>query len=716
MMDDIDIPAVKANVSKMINMGAPEADIDAYLSMKGVSVDQLRGQPVTKAEPVRKGILGTLDYATSQIRGDSAEKGIDELPSQMIPGVGEIKTKMSISADPKGQLDIYKKHFPNEASRTDKNGNIIVTNNGKEYYLNRPGLSEQDATDFGTGALVTLPFAGLGGKVAQGLGVLGRMAGTGVGSGVGSVVQDAASRSSGSEQPISIPRAAASAAFGAGFEGLSPAVSALYRNVIPSPKLFDPVAGTLTAQGRITLEKMGVNPSEISDNLARQFAKEAATAASPKAALSHAQALTLPMPIKLTKGQISGRNGDQMFEDLASKGAYGEGAETTMRGVRGRQQDALAGNAQAIQDRLAGGTSSISHPNDAGELVAGKIQGMSAQKRNATSAAYDAAENAVAGVPQSEMQGLVFNVSRAVATFDPQRVPSVFSAIGRLDKLSGSGGSSSVLLREVEGARKALSALRASNDGVERAAAGDAIKALDGQLDDLFTRSMIQGDQAALDAWKNARANNAEFMKNFRAGDVVEKIAKGEVSPERSVDAIFNSAHVFGGKDTASSLAKVKGLLGEDSQEWNALREAAWLRIMKKAESPSGEISGQKLRTAMNNATFQNRDIMGELFTSEEVKLMKQFTDVADKVTGGIKNTSNTTPAIANMVQKMFASSFVGEGAAAKLMAMPVINFAYKAGMGLKAANTLGAKPLQRAVPPGVVGGLGAVAEREYQN
>jgi hypothetical protein len=104
------------------------------------------------------------------------------------------------------------------------------------------------------------------------------------------------------------------------------------------------------------------------------------------------------------------------------------------------------------------------------------------------------------------------------------------------------------------------------------------------------------------------------------------------------------------------------------------------------------------------------------LFTGEEVKLMKQFTDVADKVTGGIKNTSNTTPALANMVQKLFAASFIGEGAAAKLMAMPVINFAYKAGMGIKAANTLGAKPQQRAVAPGLVGGTGAVAQREYQN
>lgn len=40
-----EIERIKRNISKMIDMGAPEADIDAYLSSEGVTVDQLRGAP-----------------------------------------------------------------------------------------------------------------------------------------------------------------------------------------------------------------------------------------------------------------------------------------------------------------------------------------------------------------------------------------------------------------------------------------------------------------------------------------------------------------------------------------------------------------------------------------------------------------------------------------------------------------------------------------------
>jgi hypothetical protein len=38
-----DIPRVKSNIGKMIDQGAPEADIDAYIASEGVSLDQLKG-------------------------------------------------------------------------------------------------------------------------------------------------------------------------------------------------------------------------------------------------------------------------------------------------------------------------------------------------------------------------------------------------------------------------------------------------------------------------------------------------------------------------------------------------------------------------------------------------------------------------------------------------------------------------------------------------
>jgi hypothetical protein len=44
----MDIPRVKSNIQKMLDQGAPEADIDSYLSSEGVSLHDLKAQPEKK--------------------------------------------------------------------------------------------------------------------------------------------------------------------------------------------------------------------------------------------------------------------------------------------------------------------------------------------------------------------------------------------------------------------------------------------------------------------------------------------------------------------------------------------------------------------------------------------------------------------------------------------------------------------------------------------
>ena len=40
-----DVPKIKRNIEKMLAAGAPEADIDAYLSTEGVKAEDLRAAP-----------------------------------------------------------------------------------------------------------------------------------------------------------------------------------------------------------------------------------------------------------------------------------------------------------------------------------------------------------------------------------------------------------------------------------------------------------------------------------------------------------------------------------------------------------------------------------------------------------------------------------------------------------------------------------------------
>lgn len=60
-MADADLSRIKRNVKKMVDMGAPEADIDQYIGSEGVTLDQVRA-----ASTDDRGIMGSVnDFATS---------------------------------------------------------------------------------------------------------------------------------------------------------------------------------------------------------------------------------------------------------------------------------------------------------------------------------------------------------------------------------------------------------------------------------------------------------------------------------------------------------------------------------------------------------------------------------------------------------------------------------------------------------------------------
>lgn len=68
-----DLTGIKANVKKMIDMGAPEADIDAYLSMKGVSANQLKAQsavPLAQTMDTKRGAPAVVRAAVGAAQTD----------------------------------------------------------------------------------------------------------------------------------------------------------------------------------------------------------------------------------------------------------------------------------------------------------------------------------------------------------------------------------------------------------------------------------------------------------------------------------------------------------------------------------------------------------------------------------------------------------------------------------------------------------------------
>jgi hypothetical protein len=54
----MDFNRIKSNIGKMIDMGAPESDIDAYIAEEGVTPEMLRGEQGAQVQREGKRTLG----------------------------------------------------------------------------------------------------------------------------------------------------------------------------------------------------------------------------------------------------------------------------------------------------------------------------------------------------------------------------------------------------------------------------------------------------------------------------------------------------------------------------------------------------------------------------------------------------------------------------------------------------------------------------------
>ena len=122
------------------------------------------------------------------------------LRTAIIPGSGQVGTRLSLGRDDLRKTDIFRQIFGDVDAKLDKFGNSYVTLDDSfakrfdikagDYYLNKPGASPQDIDDFMTTALSELYFARLGGKLGKKVGgKAGQVVGTGLGAGTGSVAQ-----------------------------------------------------------------------------------------------------------------------------------------------------------------------------------------------------------------------------------------------------------------------------------------------------------------------------------------------------------------------------------------------------------------------------------------------------------------------------------------------------------------------------------------------
>lgn len=644
---------------------------------------------------------------------------------------------MLTSSTPEQELDVLRNNYPDAVFEKDKFGNDIVVFPSGKYYRNKPGLSWRDATKTGFQGGVYALAAQAGGAPFSSL--MGQTAGVAAGAGAASIGLDAAAGAAGSEQGIDIPRAATTAAFAGLFEAARPALSPLWRAMTANNKVPS------VQEARVVLQQAGFDPQELTDDAVNYFIVQAKKAMDPASAAMSAGANTLPVKVPLSRGQTTGSARQQMTEDLMEKGAFGDAAETIMKGQRAKTEEALRANIPAIQQRIGGGQ--IVQRGEGAAAAQQALVGKEARLAGMVDDAYTAARATSGKLPGEAGGGLYESVASSIDDFTPHA--SV--AKTELDRLQGiltkktksplldargnqMGGKTTFADTDIKNLydwRRRVSTLaNNASDKTDAAALKNMVKQFDASMQDALEQSLLAGDDEAIKAWTKAirlrRAKGKLFESDDLVSALVEREYKGggvrlKVAPEAAGNYIFGKSDlgILAKPEMARELRRLRQVLGANSQEWNAIREEAFLRFASVSEGAysGGQrgFSGVKFHKAWNDALKKNPEVLNTLFSGEEKKLISQFANVAARATNPVKggaNFSNTTPAMANMMQRLSGFLAFGERGRALLSRIfPAGYDALQAGQAYKA--TRGMVP-KRQIPVGRLGAIGGTGAAVY--
>lgn len=463
------------------------------------------------------------------------------------------------------------------------------------------------------------------------------------------------------------------ARFFAGVAGgaMAPRVSAGASNIMaPRPSV---PAGMTQAQGE--LARIGVNglpdPAMLGARIrARQ---------NPADAAIQQTAQDLPVPVPVSRGQMTGLPTDQLNENLALRGGRGVPAARVAQHFARDQQDALRANTAVIGSRLGNGHAyGIGH---GGAIASDELNAARDAHKARVGAAYTKAREAdhPAYLGPGDSRALVSRVRNSLADFDPLNIPRVAREVdnlhGTLLKTEAPAGVdvSKMMAGDVRGifaARSRLTHLRASSDPVEAAAAKRAVEALDQAVEEAVTRDLFKGDPETVNLWRKAIGERREFGKLFEGNDLIQALTERQyrggvstlkVDPNDASNVILGRSNLgfVGRRNLYRDISRLKQVLGPESTGWSAIRAEVFQRLVQTGEGAveggNRQFSGVKFQKAWQEAKAKDHRLVDAMFSAEEQGVIDRFAAISARVTSPVKggdNSSNT--AVASRALRLF--------------------------------------------------------------
>lgn len=570
---------------------------------------------------------------------------------------------------PEQIYNVLKSNTPDPVTMDkDEKGNLYAvrfdpeTQQGYKVLLNRPGFSKLDAVQTGAQMAAFTPAgrAGVGAVTIPQAAMRVGLASAGTQAGLSGLTQASGRGASAGE-------VAGEIALAGGLGGVFEALGQKVAQVVSSRNLQrtireQGVTNELRQEVRNIAINMGVNPSDVTDDFIRSFAER------PSSLLPAER----EFKVTLTKGGRSLDPNQLNAEDSMRAGSYGQRAQNAYL----QEEQKLLGDVQRAADDMAtqiGGVSPLDNQQTSSTVV-NAVRAAESADREAERAAYAGVRDA--GLRGNEFKGLLNRTRNAINGIDfpkDAQYTSTQSALKYIDdnmaimkriedskKLSKRFEGRSIPVKRIEQMRRTLNGFYAdAANPTDRRNITTMLRSFDDYMDNATVRSLMTGDSSAIEQYKQARRLTSDYFRKFseqpditrtgrsipdNPGRFLEKVIFSNPTDEEVANALFTSS-ALSNKAAGNMATRFRDVLGQNSPEWNAVRQAAFRNMLGfKTEMADRVISPAKTAENIRKA-MENRSLMNALFTGEEQAKIARFANLVSRVDPNLGNLkSRVTP------------------------------------------------------------------------
>lgn len=425
--------------------------------------------------------------------------------------------------------------------------------------------------------------------------------------------------------------------------------------------------GQLTPEGRSAVAAAGFDPDEMSAQFQRQFARIAADAANPEDAARAASMAEFGIPAY--RHNITGNVEDFATFEGARRGALGADASQVVGDAAERQMQAVRRAGETMATDISGGA--VADQADAAVAVQTGLRAARDRARSAAGQAYDDLANAGGGIRGDALTGIDARLRRSLemseVRIDPTRTPNAADALDQVRTVFSRAREGSVPFTEIERVRQDLvrnrSAAFRGSVGQDQRAMTALVGAYDDAVEDLMTTSMIEGDEAVLRQAQRARQLWADYSQTFRgdgaASRFIQRMIDDDASPDDVARWLFSAGRLGSGQFNSTLARGIRDVLGDTSEQWNAIRQGAFRQLISRAEG-TAQPGPQQMATAINRFLndHTSRDLAAALFSSQEIATMRRFAGALGRMVPppGSVNYSGTAYENARAVRRAFSA------------------------------------------------------------